>query len=196
MSVQEAAWWAAALGGDAAAFNQVFRLHRDAVFGYARRLTASVADADDVTAGVFLELWRRRDAVRLVEGSARAWLLVTCGHIAANQRRGLRRWQGLLASLPREEAGDETDPAVIAAGRVDAQRGMNPLGAALRRLPPVDVGLLLLTVFDGCTVAEAAAVLGLTDATARSRLSRARARLRRHLDPEKAGLDPAVRKLS
>jgi RNA polymerase sigma-70 factor (ECF subfamily) len=52
--------------------------------------------------------------------------------------------------------------------------------AALRSLVPVDRELVTLTVWDGLTPAEAAAVVGLTAGTARVRLHRARARLARH----------------
>lgn len=180
MSVDEASSWAAAREGDARAFTQLFALHRDGVFRYARRLVPAPADADDVTAAVFLELWRRREAVRVVEGSIRPWLLVTAGNIARNARRGTRRWRAVLDQLPRE-ADAQQDPADLAGARVDGQRAATPLGAALRRLRPVDLSLLTLTVFEGYSVSEAAAALQLSDSTARSRLSRARARLRAQL---------------
>lgn len=182
-SGEEASWWIAALAGDARAFNRLFALHRDDVFRFARRLVPTSADADDVTAASFLELWRRRHAVRLVEGSVRPWLLVTAGNIARNARRGTRRWQAVLVRLPRESV-DPLDPAEVAGARVDGQRAATPLGAALRRLRPIDLSLLTLTVLEGYTVSEAAAVLRLSESTARSRLSRARARLRDRLSTD------------
>ena len=184
VSVEEASWWAAAVAGDAQAFSRLFALHRDDVFRYARRLLDSPTDADDVAAMAFLELWRRRDAVRVVEGSVKPWLLVTAGNLARNLRRGARRWRAVLDQLPREH--DAADPAEIAAANVGSSRGDTPLGVALRRLHPTDLALLTLTVFEGCTVAEAAAVLGIADVTARSRLSRARARLRHQLRPDQS----------
>ncbi|MFD1722378.1 RNA polymerase sigma factor [Amnibacterium endophyticum] len=186
-SGEESSWWAAASAGDARAFNRLFALHRDHVFRFARRLLPTNADADDVAAAAFLELWRRRQAVRLVEGSVRPWLLVTAGNIARNTRRGTRRWQALLAQLPREPM-EPLDPAEVAGARVDGQRAATPLGAALRRLRPVDLSLLTLTVFEGYSVSEAAAVLQLSESTARSRLTRARARLRNLLS-----VDPITR---
>lgn len=193
-AADEAASWAAALAGDGQAFNHIFRLHRDDVFRYARRLTDSPTDADDITASTFLELWHRRDAVRLVNGSVKPWLLVTAANIARNLRRSTRRWRAVLQQLPRDH--DDPDPAAIAAAHLDAQHGRSPLAAALRRLPAIDTGLLTLTVFEGYTVADAAQILGITDATARSRLSRARARLRAQLHPEPLQPHTAARKQS
>lgn len=181
---EEVSWWEAALAGDGAAFNRLFALHRDAVFRYARRLVDVPADADDIAAAAFLELWRRRDTVRMVEGSVKPWLLVTAGYLARNSRRRSGRWRRLLAELPREEA--VPDPAEVALRRVSGHRGDSDLAAALRRLRPVDQTLLALTVFEGYSTDEAAAAVGLTGATARSRLSRARSRLRDHLRPEPA----------
>ncbi len=184
VSVEEASWWAAACAGDAQAFSRLFALHRDDVFRYARRLLDSSSDADDVAAMAFLELWRRREAVRVVEGSVKPWLLVTAGNLARNLRRGAMRWRAVLDQLPREH--DAADPAEIAARNISRSRGDTPLGAALRRLHPTDLALLTLTVFEGYTVVEAAAALGIADATARSRLSRAKARLRHRLRPDLA----------
>ena len=108
------------------------------------------------------------------------WLLVTAGNLARNSRRGSRRWRAVLEQLPREPA-ERLDPAEVAGVRVDGQRAATPLGAALRLLRPVDLSLLTLTVFEGYSVSEAAAVLHLSESTARSRLTRARARLRDQL---------------
>jgi RNA polymerase sigma-70 factor (ECF subfamily) len=65
----EATAWAAVLGNDGDAFVAIFDKHRDRVFRHALRMTANVHDAEDVTAGAFLELWRRRKAVRVIDGS-------------------------------------------------------------------------------------------------------------------------------
>lgn len=196
-AADEAASWAAARTGDGQAFNHVFRLHRDDVFRYARRLADSPTDADDITASTFLELWHRRDAVRLVNGSVKPWLLVTAANIARNLRRSTRRWRAVLQQLPRDHTErDDRDPAAIAAAHLDAQHGHTPLAAALRRLPAIDTSLLTLTVFEGYTVTDAAQILGITDATARSRLSRARARLRGQLHPEPLHPHTASRKQS
>lgn len=92
----EPAAWAAALGNDSDAFAVIFDLHRDRVYRLSLRMTANVHDAEDVTAAAFLELWRHRRSVRVVEGSVLPWLLVTATNLARNLAHGLRRYRALI----------------------------------------------------------------------------------------------------
>ena len=102
-SEDEGADWEASLANDANAFVSIFDRHRNRVYRHALRMTANAHDAEDVTAAAFLELWRRRKTVRLVDGSVLPWLLVTTTNQARNVARSLRRYRALLASLPRSE---------------------------------------------------------------------------------------------
>ena len=73
----EAVTWRLALAGDGDAFGLIFDAHSGRVYRHARRLTNGVHDAEDVLGAAFLELWRRREDVRVVDGSVLPWLLVT-----------------------------------------------------------------------------------------------------------------------
>lgn len=173
MSTDDAARWAAACAGDGEAFGRVFDEHRDRVFRHALRLVDTVADAEDVTAAAFLELWRRRTDVRLVDGSVLPWLLVTASNIARNLRRSTFRYRRLLDRLPRTEHA--LDPA-------DHMDVISPsLASALRRLPTRDLQLVTLVIVEDVALADAATVLGITPGAAKVRLHRARTRLRTHL---------------
>lgn len=79
--------WGRACQGDGGAFAALFRRHRDRVFFFALRGMQSQHEAEDVTAIVFLELWRLRDRVRLVDGSIRPWPLVTANTSRTTQPR-------------------------------------------------------------------------------------------------------------
>ena len=85
--MSESQEWALACGGDAAAFGRVFDLHYARVLRHAARVTDDRHEAEDAVATAFLELWRRRREVRLVEGSPLPWLLVTATRCAQNVRR-------------------------------------------------------------------------------------------------------------
>lgn len=186
-SADEEALWRAALDQDGSAFGRLFDLHRDAVFRQALRLVAQPADAEEVAAAAFFELWRRRAAVRLVDGSVLPWLLVTTANLSRNSRRALLRREGLLRRLPREH----DDVGSRAFDRVDDDLARSDLVEALRRLPPQDVALVTMTALDGYRVAEVADLLGLTENAARVRLHRAHRRLRGRLDPAgRARIDP------
>ena len=54
--------------GQGEAFGRIFDRHRDRVFRHGLRLVEGVSDADDLVAITFLEAWRRRDDLRVVDG--------------------------------------------------------------------------------------------------------------------------------
>ncbi|WP_328477043.1 RNA polymerase sigma factor [Actinoplanes sp. NBC_00393] len=128
MTIQRADLWPA---GD---FGRVFDLYSRAVYNHAFRLTGSWSTAEDITQATFLTAWRRRDEVRLVDGSPLPWLLVTAGHQARSEQRTLTRWRNRLFRAPTETT--VADPADDVAGRLDDERRMREVLAAVRRLPP------------------------------------------------------------
>jgi RNA polymerase sigma-70 factor (ECF subfamily) len=167
--------WRGSLAGDGGAFGALFDRYRDRVFRHACRLVDARHDAEDVTASAFLELWRRRTDVRLVEGSVLPWLLVTATNLGRNAARGTRRYRQLLERLPRAE--EQPDAAEVALGThalgVDAR-----LRAGLRSLNKTDAHLFVLVGLEGYPVTVAAEQLGLSVSAARARLHRGRAGLR------------------
>lgn len=170
----EAECWSDAMAGDARAVAALFDLHHARVYRYALRLLSDVHDAEDTTAGAFLELWRRRSSVRLVEGSVLPWLLVTTAHLSRNAARGLRRYRAVLRSLPRSDTVGGTEE--LAEGRIEASEAQSRVHRALRSLSKTDAALLAMTAFGDLTPSQAAAALGISSGAARTRLHRARAR--------------------
>lgn len=169
MTTDDATDWALACSGQGEAFGRIFDRHRDRVFRHGLRLVDGVADADDLVAITFLEAWRRRDALRVVDGSVLPWLLVTATHVAQNLRRSARRHRALLAKLPPDPHGpDHAD------GFDDGEAH-----AALRELPLIDRQILTLCVLEGYSERDAATALGVPAGTVKSRLARARTRLAR-----------------
>ncbi|MFN8075638.1 MAG: sigma-70 family RNA polymerase sigma factor [Kineosporiaceae bacterium] len=171
----DAADWGAVLEGDGEAFGRLFDAHRDRVHRLALRLTGDVHDAQDVVAAAFLELWRRRRDVRLVEDGVRPWLLATATNVALNRGRGLRRHRAFLARLPRAEPrSPSAEGEALAALDLDVDPR---LLSAIGRLGAVDQRLLALVALEGYPLRDAARALGLTEAAARSRWQRTRRRL-------------------
>ena len=172
----DAGLWSRGLEGEGAAFGVLFDLHRDRVFRHAYRLVENRPDAEDVTATAFLELWRRRADVRLVDGSVLPWLLVATTNVARNVRRAARRHRRLLDVLPRSENTPDVAHSFLNAHPMDAIDHRLALG--LRSLNAADLRLVALVMLEGYTVADAAVVLGLTPAGTKTRLHRARIRMR------------------
>ena len=171
--------WRRGLEGDAGAFGEIFDLHKDRVFRHAFRILLDRHDAEDVTGTVFLELWRRRKSVRIVDGSLLPWLLVTTAHAASNTRRSTSRYRRLLDRIPRTEHTPDAEDEALAR--------LAPLGAelleAMQQLGPIDRSLATLVIVEGYPVKDAAELLDLSPAAAKTRLSRAKSRLRTTLTP-------------
>lgn len=171
--VSDAEVWQRVLQGSSAEFGVVWDRHRDRIFRHLIALGNSPSDAEDLTAVVFLELWRRREAARLVEGSLAPWLIVTAQNVARNAARSRRRHRALLAKVP--PAAFAPDPADIVAERDNPRfrRAREILSLSRQE----DRHLAVLTAIEGFTVAEAAAAVGISEAAARMRLSRLRSQL-------------------
>lgn len=161
--------------GDADAFGALFDLHHERVFRQALRLTSSVHDAEDVTAVVFLEAWRRRDAMRVVNGSVIGWLLVTANNVHRNHLRSSRRYREALGHLPPPE--NAPDHSGVVDDRLDTDARRASVRAALARLPKRDQDIITLCVFEELSTTDAAEALGVAPGTVKSRLSRAKAHL-------------------
>lgn len=172
------ALWALAAEGNGEAFGVLFDRHQDRVFRHAMRLLGSRQDADDAVAAAFLELWRRRSDVRIVNGSVLPWLLATVTNVCRNLSRSLRRHRAFLARLPRE--ADCPDTADVLADStllgIDAE-----LREALRALPEHELVLFSMVSLLGYSIPDAAAALGIGVPAAKSRLLRARRRLKQSL---------------
>lgn len=171
----EASAWSAALEGDGDAFGAIFDQNLDRVYRHALRLVGNAHDAEDLTAGAFFELWRRRSRVRVVEGSVVPWLLVTVGNLERNRARGLHRYRSVLAALPRGEPSRAAEDVTLEQMAEDDAVGA--IREALCRLGPSDAALVALTAFDKLSPGQAAAALGIAPGAARTRLHRARTRM-------------------
>lgn len=167
--------WERALGEDSAAFTTLFDRHVRRVHRCAWRLVEHEADAEDVTGAVFLELWRRRADVRVVDESILPWLLVTTANVARNQRRTVRRHRRLLARMPASDL--ERDVAESVEDSVTSRARRTKIQAALRTLREPDASLVAIVMLEERPLAEAAETLGLTYSAAKSRFHRARHRL-------------------
>ncbi len=181
-SLDEAATWRKAVAGDGDAFGLLFDAHQHRVYRHALRMLRDRHDAEDVLAATFLELWRRRDAVRPVDGSVLPWLLVTAGNLSLNQARGLRRYRAFLQRLPRSE-----ELAAAAETQALAQVGLDvdpALLAAITSLNATDRQLLSLVALEDYPLRVAAEALGLSEQAARSRWQRLRRRLAQQHTPD------------
>jgi RNA polymerase sigma factor (sigma-70 family) len=154
------------------AFVPVFERHFDAVYGYVRSLTGAEAAAD-LAAETFLEAFAARRRYDASRPDARPWLLGIATNLVRRHRRRSARWRRAPAPPPVVEPEEE---AVIA--RLDAGAARGELAAALSGLDAGQREVLLLYAWGDLSYEQIAEALALPPGTVRSRLSRARARLR------------------
>ncbi len=154
-----------------ARFSRLYGEHEREILRYALRRSADAEDAADVVAETFLVAWRRLGDVPLGD-EARLWLYATARRVLANHRRGVKR-RTRLAERLREELRRQ----------LPVQLPAEPRGVieALAGLRDGDRELLMLIGMEGLTPSQAARVLGISTVTARTRLHRARRRLRARL---------------
>jgi RNA polymerase sigma-70 factor (ECF subfamily) len=171
----DAALWERAAAGESAAFATLFERHSRTVYNYCFRRIGDWSQAEELAAIVFLEAWRRRADVRIERAEALPWLLGVATNVLRNTRRSQRRYRAALERLPRERGEDFS---VDVDDRLDDERQMRAVLSALDELPRADQDVLALCVWEELTYEQAALALDLPVGTVRSRLSRARARLR------------------
>lgn len=170
MTNDDSSDWRRVLADDEAALGTLFDRHRTRLFGHARRLLNDREDAKDAVTIAFFELWRHRRRVRLVDGSPLPWLLVTVGNAARNLERSRRRYGSLIARVPAAHAA----PEVVSSDETGVL-------AALKRLPKAEQHVVVLSVLEGYAERETAEILGIPPGTVKSRLSRAKVKLRDEL---------------
>jgi RNA polymerase sigma factor (sigma-70 family) len=162
--------------GDKAAFAALFDRHAEAVWNHAYRLTASWSLAEDLTSATFLAAWKRRSDLTLVRDSALPWLYTVAGNLARTEFRRLGRFRRALRRVPDDDVVPDHAERVIAS--VDDDRALRRVLQVVATLPKAEREAVELVLLGELSVAEAAEVLGVADASVRSRISRARARLR------------------
>jgi RNA polymerase sigma-70 factor (ECF subfamily) len=173
--------------GDEAAFLLLYERHRTPVFRFACRMLGSEAQAEDVTQECFLSVLKRPDAFRAERASLRTYLCAIARHLALKLLR--KRGQETLMDDPPEVAvgaagGDGADPLrrVVEAEAAEAVR------AAVLALPPLQREAVVLFEYQDMSLADVAAVCETDVGTVKSRLHRARERLRRTLTPLLTGV--------
>lgn len=181
--------------GDLTAFNALVLRHQNAVYSLTLRMLGRPEAAEDVTQEAFINAWRRIDSFR--GGSFRSWLFTIAANRARDDlRRRSRRPQTSLDAARDDPARPDLDPpdrGPTPEGAAEQAELRAALEAALRALPPDWREVVLLSDVHGMDYAEIAVATGVALGTVKSRLSRARARLRTIIEGSRELADAAQR---
>ncbi|WP_426362834.1 sigma-70 family RNA polymerase sigma factor [Streptomyces sp. E-08] len=168
--------------GDPAALGEAYDEHARVLYHYAYRVCGDRAAAEDVVSSAFLEAWRCRGKVHADGGSLRPWLLGIATNIMRGAAREARRRDAALARIP--ERGVMPDFADDVLARMTDGEQIRAARVALGRLKRREREVFTLVVWAGLDYASAGEALGVPVGTVRSRLSRARERLRKLAEAE------------
>ena len=167
--------------GDLEAFNEIVLAYQSRVYNLVARMVGDPAAAEDVTQEAFVSAYRAM--ARFRGGNLRAWLLRIAANAARDylRSRRRRREQSLEADPPRTAALASTRPQDSPEEAALRSELAGLLQEAIHSLPPDQREVVVLVDLQGLDYAEAAQVAGVSLGTVKSRLSRARARLRDYL---------------
>ncbi|HUK67088.1 MAG TPA: sigma-70 family RNA polymerase sigma factor [Anaeromyxobacteraceae bacterium] len=161
------------LGGDALAFERLFRALAPSLMAFFMRSAKNAAVAEDLLQTTFLKLHGARGSWRPGE-RLRPWVFA----IAARTRIDWLRRHGRVEELAEEEdLASAPDPADPREGLLERERGER-VRAALERLSEPQRMVVHLHRFEGLSFAEIGLILGISEGAAKLRAFRAYGQLR------------------
>jgi RNA polymerase sigma-70 factor (ECF subfamily) len=156
-------------------FEDLYRSSRDDVYSYVAGLLQDRSAAEEVTATAFERAYRRWSRFDPERGSPRAWLFGIARNAALDE---LRR-RGRHAEM----VGEPADPgAPSGADEAEASLHRAALASAVATLSPRERELVALKFFAGLSNREIAAVIGVSESNAGTRLHRVVNKLREACD--------------
>ena len=185
--LDEAAAIERAKQGDAGAFQALYDKHKRRVYSLCLRMTANVAEAEDLTQEAFLQLYRKIATFR-GESAFSTWLHrlsvnVVLMHL---RKKGLpvvsleETTQGTEEDSPKKDFGAED---LALAGSIDRLQ----LQKAVNDLPPGYRTIFVLHDVEGYEHNEIAEIVGCSIGNSKSQLHKARMKLRDLLKMNRAG---------
>lgn len=157
---------------DSSAFEALYRLHVDRVYGLCLRMTGNVSEAEDCTQEAFIQAWTRLDKFR-GDSSFGTWLHRVAVNVVLGRLRKSRREQDRMRAVAdvapaRESVGDSAE--------------LNDLEAALGELPSGARHVFVLNAVYGYSHDETGEMLNIAAGTSKAQLHRARRLLAQQLN--------------
>jgi RNA polymerase sigma-70 factor (ECF subfamily) len=165
--------------GDADSLGRLYDRYSGALRALGIKLLGDHRDAEEILHEVFLEVWRHAHDYNPARGTVRSWLVLRMRSRALDRRRTphFSRHVPIDVDHLREASLGQPDDVLFSGDHATVRRAVAELSAEQQQL-------LELTYFQGLTVAEAAAQVGIPLGTAKSRLATGIANLRAQLLPK------------
>ena len=168
----EADWIARAQRADSGAFEKLYRLHVDKVYGLCLRMTGNVAEAEDCAQEAFIQAWNKLDKFR-GDSAFATWLHRIAVNSVLGRMRKSKREQDRI-----QLAGQEVESPVTVADSGE----LRDLSEAVERLPEGARHVFVLYAVYGYSHDEASTMLGIAPGTSKAQLHRARRLLAQQIE--------------
>jgi RNA polymerase sigma-70 factor (ECF subfamily) len=162
---------ALATGGDASAFERLYRTHVSRIHGLARRMLGTV-EADEVTQDIFVRTWQKLGQFR-GESAFSTWLHRLAVNVVIERRRSF--------AIQRDRMSDDESALELATAPAAHTDLSMDFETAIEQLPPGAREILVLHDVEGYKHREIAGLLGITTGTSKRQLHRARLLMRKYL---------------
>jgi RNA polymerase sigma-70 factor (ECF subfamily) len=170
-----------AKAGDEAAFESLVRLHEKMVYHLALRMTGNPEDAGDLTQEAFISAYRALSGFK-EESSFSTWIYRLATNACIDFLRKEKRKRG-IPLVAQSEDGEQRDleipdPGGNPVAELEKKELREAIHRGMERLSPEHKQVLVLREISGLNYLEIAETLGLEEGTVKSRIARARLRLR------------------
>jgi len=177
---------AAFRSGDRRAFDRLYGEYADRVFRFGLRMCGHEEDARDVLQDTFLNVYRYLPRFR-GEASLQAWIFRIASSMCLKRRRRGKYLskEDVSIEAPAFEGGTPLELEAASPGparETERSEMQERLAGAIMTLPPSERAALVLRDVEGLTATDAARALGLSVPALKSRLHRARTRVREALE--------------
>jgi RNA polymerase sigma-70 factor (ECF subfamily) len=145
-------------------FSSLYAQYAPEVFRFAWYLSGNRSDAEDLTSETFVRVWT--SAAHVEMSTVRAYLFTIARNLYLQGLRRSRREGELSASMEDASPGPQV--------RAESRAELDAVIERLQRLPEVDRTALLMRALEGAAYEEIARALGITLASAKVKVHRAR----------------------
>lgn len=171
---EERGWIRRAQTADTAAFEALYHMHVDKIYGLCLRMTGNVAEAEDCTQDAFIQAWRKLNDFR-GESAFGTWLHRVAVNTVLGRMRKSRREQDRIRAVSEDALVPEA---------VGDRGGIRDLEQAINELPSGARYVFVLHAVYGYSHDETAEMLGIAAGTSKAQLHRARRLLAQQLKTE------------
>mgnify|MGYP001813762282 CR=1 FL=1 len=170
----EANWISRAQQADSGAFEKLYRMHVDKVYGLCLRMTGNVAEAEDCAQEAFIQAWNKLDKFR-GDSAFATWLHRIAVNSVLGRMRKSKREQDRI-----QMAGETIESPASMADTGE----LRDLSDAVNRLPEGARHVFVLYAVYGYSHDEASNMLGIAPGTSKAQLHRARRLLAQQIERE------------